>query len=166
MIDKVALGNRITEYRRQKDITVQELVEATGISKSYIMNICSGRGAIPTLDILQRLSKCLDTSIDMLLIDSLNVYKGIDAKTKIDNDMLQYFYSMDLESKEFILQYMRDFKIYKTVQAEQTSEIEEDAEYESTGYVSDILGELKDITQDKQYEFLSIIKSMKKLSEK
>lgn len=167
MIDKIALGNRITEYRQKKEITVQELVDRADISKSYLMSICNGKGAIPTLDILSKLAGALNTSVDMLLIDSLCTYQTIEAKKQLDHDSLQLFYSLNLEDKELILQYMRDFKLYKTLTKEdQPLDIspENEPDKTNTGYIPDIVGELKDISEDMQYEFLSIIKSMKKIN--
>ncbi len=66
-----ALGKRIRECRKARGYSVKKLSEISGVSDSHINNIESAnvRGSA---EALVRIANALDTSVDMLLTESLN----------------------------------------------------------------------------------------------
>ncbi|MCI8669224.1 MAG: helix-turn-helix transcriptional regulator [Lachnospiraceae bacterium] len=57
---------RIKEYREQKNLSYRQLEILSGVSKTMIFNIETGRRS-PTIDILEKLAKGLKVSIHDLI---------------------------------------------------------------------------------------------------
>lgn len=163
MFDSVAFGHRINELRKSKEISFQELSDKIGISQGYLKNICSGVSTSPTLDVIHDLAAALDTSIDQLLIDSLEVYQSIEGKTRQDTELLKKFRAADLSSNEATLQFLTVLDVYKAQIL--TDRIQDEiAEPLQTmaGYEPEILAEIKEVSQEKQFDILRIIQLIKK----
>jgi len=60
-----ALGKRIQRYRKQADLTQEELAEKVGISRAYMGYIEQGRNT-PSLEILEKIAKKLKISLSDL----------------------------------------------------------------------------------------------------
>ncbi|MBR6513641.1 MAG: helix-turn-helix transcriptional regulator [Clostridia bacterium] len=75
-IDYIALGQRIRQARKDKNITQEKLGEICGLSTAHIGHIERG-SRIPSLDTLFRISTELDVSVDWLLLDSVKNPKNI-----------------------------------------------------------------------------------------
>ena len=69
-IDYVALGKRIREWRKAKNITQEQLANATDKTVQHISNIerCHTKVSLSTL---VEIANCLDVSANDLLCDSL-----------------------------------------------------------------------------------------------
>jgi transcriptional regulator with XRE-family HTH domain len=65
------LGTRVQRYRKRKGWAVQRLAEATGgrISRATIVNIESGRRAVPTVDVVVALAEALNVPMLSLIYD-------------------------------------------------------------------------------------------------
>lgn len=65
-----ALGRRVRQHRMEKGYSVEKLSEISGVSESHISNIESAnvRGSA---EAIVRIANALDTSVDVLLSDSL-----------------------------------------------------------------------------------------------
>ena len=66
-IDYQALGKRISNLRRQKKLTQEELAEKTDLSTNYISHIENSR-SIPSLETLMKLCAAMDVTPNELLL--------------------------------------------------------------------------------------------------
>lgn len=57
-----AVGNRIRSWRRQRGLTLDALADATGMSKSYLSKLESGKKA-PSIATVMKLSEALGVSV-------------------------------------------------------------------------------------------------------
>lgn len=69
-LDVAALGVRVRDERRRRDLTLQELSAASGVSRSMLSEVERGT-RIPTVLVLDRIATGLGTSIARLLRDEL-----------------------------------------------------------------------------------------------
>lgn len=69
-IDYVALGHRIKEARKAKNVTQEVLAGACSVSTSHIGHIERG-SRTPSLDTLFKIAATLNVSMDSLLFDSV-----------------------------------------------------------------------------------------------
>ncbi|MCH5303473.1 MAG: helix-turn-helix transcriptional regulator [Ruminococcus sp.] len=94
-IDYKALGKRIKNKRKEKHLTQEQLSEICDLSAAHIGHIERGT-RILSVDVLVRLSKALDVSLDYLLFDVVsdneNVLKSINPILKeTDKKKADYF---------------------------------------------------------------------------
>lgn len=75
------VGGRILEIRTKRDYTQEELAEKVGSVPSYISNI-ERKNKCPSLPLLRRIVKELDTSFDYLLMDDFDLDKQLEIKYK------------------------------------------------------------------------------------
>lgn len=83
VLDAGALGRKVRQYRMDKGYSAEKLSRIAGVSKSHINNIESANSHA-SADVLIRIANALDTSVDVLLSDSLSV--GASQKAR----MLEY----------------------------------------------------------------------------
>ena len=62
-----AIGIKINELRRGKGLTLEQLAEATGSSKSYMWEIENKDVARPSAEKLDRIATALDVTADYLM---------------------------------------------------------------------------------------------------
>ncbi|EKN69249.1 transcriptional regulator SinR [Neobacillus bataviensis LMG 21833] len=77
------LGTQIQNLRRGKRLTLTQLAEKTGISKSYLSHIERDIQKNPSIDILMKLSLALDVNIQTLIKSnnsSINLEESSDIK--------------------------------------------------------------------------------------
>lgn len=73
----IQIGNRLKDIRKDKNITLQELAEAAGVTKSMLSQVENSR-SVPSLNVLLNLIKALDIDLNeffknMTLTDTDNV---------------------------------------------------------------------------------------------
>ncbi|PFA68219.1 transcriptional regulator [Bacillus sp. AFS015802] len=73
------VGERIKEYREKKGMTIIQLSNQSGISKSYISSIERGIQENPSIQILDKLSAALGVALDQVL----------NCKPDIDEEWIQ-----------------------------------------------------------------------------
>ena len=98
------VGEKIKEYREKKGMTIIELSNQAGISKSYISSIERGIQQNPSIQILDKLSTALGITLDQVL----------DCKPDIDEEWLRLV-EMAIEeglTKQELLEYIQ-FKQFK-----------------------------------------------------
>ena len=90
-IDSKLIGKRIKEFRIARGISPMLLAELCDISDPYISYIECGK-KIPSLEVMIKIAKALDTSVDTLLEGNQTVYSGIYEKEIADvmNDCTPY----------------------------------------------------------------------------
>ncbi|MFM7232415.1 MAG: helix-turn-helix domain-containing protein [bacterium] len=62
------LGRKIRDLRLRRGLTVQQLAEATGLSKGFVSQVENGRTS-PSLQTLQDLARSLETSVAYLVVE-------------------------------------------------------------------------------------------------
>jgi XRE family transcriptional regulator, master regulator for biofilm formation len=73
------IGKKIKRLRQQKGYSITELGKLADVSKSYLSQLERGLQTNPSLQFLVKVSKPLDTSIDLLLQESkANKCRNID----------------------------------------------------------------------------------------
>ena len=95
------VGGRILEMRTKRDYTQEELAEKVGSVPSYIPNI-ERKNKCPSLPLLRKLVKELDTSFDYLLMDDFELDKQLEIKykemfkeiKKLDENTQQEFFNL------------------------------------------------------------------------
>ena len=66
------LGKKIRDLRFRRGMTVQQLAEATGLSKGFISQVENSRTS-PSLATLQDLARSLETSVAYLVVEEEQV---------------------------------------------------------------------------------------------
>jgi len=61
------IGSRLKQLRLKRGLSINELSERAGVSKSYLSYIERGIQKNPSLQVLSRLAKTLDTNVEDLL---------------------------------------------------------------------------------------------------
>jgi XRE family transcriptional regulator, master regulator for biofilm formation len=68
LLRRIAMvGEKIRKYRLQKKYSITELSEKAGVSKSYLSYIERGIQENPSLQVLSRLAKTLDITLEELM---------------------------------------------------------------------------------------------------
>ena len=78
------LGEYLSMYRKQADISIDSLAEKSGVPKGTINKIISGDTRSPTLDTVKALARTLNRSINDFMDDPPGVEKGNTEKSAID----------------------------------------------------------------------------------
>lgn len=90
------VGKRILEVRNKRDYTQEELAEMVGSVPSYISNI-ERKNKCPSLPLLRKMVKALDTSYDYLLMDDFELDKQLEIKY---NEMFREIKKLDKKTQE------------------------------------------------------------------
>lgn len=90
------VGKRILEVRIKKNYTQEELAEKVGSVASYISNI-ERKNKCPSLPLLRKIVKELDTSYDYLLMDDFEMDKQLEIKYK---EMFREVNKLDKKAQE------------------------------------------------------------------
>ncbi len=75
------VGKRILEIRNKRNYTQEELAEKIGSVPSYISNI-ERKNKCPSLGLLRKIVKELDTTYDYLLMDDFEMDKQLEIRYK------------------------------------------------------------------------------------
>lgn len=90
------VGKRILEARNKKNYTQEELAEKVGSVPSYISNI-ERKNKCPSLALLRKIVKELDTSYDYLLMDDFEMDKQLEIRYK---EMFREIKKLDTKTQE------------------------------------------------------------------
>ncbi len=90
------VGKRIFEARNKKNYTQEELAEKVGSVPSYISNI-ERKNKCPSLALLRKIVKELDTSYDYLLMDDFDMDKQLEIRYK---EMFREIKKLDAKTQE------------------------------------------------------------------
>lgn len=89
-VDYVAMGNRIRQLRKERNISQSELAASLGISPAYMGHIERGT-RIPSLDTLARVAVCLGVSLDNIVLGAATAPLAETASPKMQqlNDVMR-----------------------------------------------------------------------------
>ena len=90
------VGKRILEVRNKRNLTQEELAEKVGSVPSYISNI-ERKNKCPSLSLLRKIVKELDTSYDYLLMYDFDMDKKLEIKYK---EMFKEIKTLDKKTQE------------------------------------------------------------------
>ena len=89
-VDYVAMGNRIRQLCKERNISQSELAASLGISPAYMGHIERGM-RIPSLDTLARVAVCLGVSLDSIVLgsDAVPLVETASPKMQQLNDVMR-----------------------------------------------------------------------------
>lgn len=112
-MDSNKIGDRILELRNRRNLTQEELAEKIGSVASYISNI-ERKNKVPSLTLLRKIVKELETSYDYLLLDDFDMDKQLEIKYK---DMFREIKKLDSKTQiEFFSVAEKLIESFKTVE--------------------------------------------------
>ena len=95
------IGKRIKILRLERGLTQGNIEEDTGVSRSHISKIESGKVANPGLDTLEKIAKALKVSVSFLFhFDERTLKKRIQAMEKRKKDHKKEMQLLDSKEKE------------------------------------------------------------------
>lgn len=106
-MDYEMLGKRIRDERLLLRLTIEQLAEKVNKSTNYIGQIERNDGK-PSLETVVDIANALGTTVDSLLVDSLNQYQD----NKVIQEIGTYLYSMDEYGRQFILEMVKRYAYY------------------------------------------------------
>ncbi|WP_075981933.1 helix-turn-helix domain-containing protein [Bacillus massilinigeriensis] len=80
------IGKSIAEIREKKGLTLSQLSKLANISKSYLSNIERGINKNPSLEVIQKLAKVLETD----LITLLKTGTELDSHIHIEKEWIDF----------------------------------------------------------------------------
>lgn len=108
------VGKRILEVRTKRDYTQEELAEKIGSVASYISNI-ERKNKCPSLALLRKIVKELDTSYDYLLMDDFEMDKQLEIRYR---EMFKEVNKLDKKAQEEFFKLADDIiKSFKNIES-------------------------------------------------
>ena len=83
MPSKPIFGKRIKELRTEKKMTLDQLADATGSSKSYIWELENKNPPRPSADKLASIAEVLGTTVDVLIGTPINNVADLKPEDKV-----------------------------------------------------------------------------------
>lgn len=99
-----ALGAKIREVRKSRNLSQEKLSELVGISPNYLSRVETNNGGIVSLPTLVKISNALQISMDYLLSDTLTV-----AETSLFN-----LDKLPEDDKHYLTVIIKEFLKYKS----------------------------------------------------
>ena len=112
-MDYAKLGKRIRDERLLLRLTIEQLAEMVNKSTNYIGQIERNDGK-PSLETVVDIANALGTTVDNLLVDSIDKYKD----DTIVKEITTILYSMDDCGKRFILDIVKRYSYYDRTRKE------------------------------------------------
>ena len=125
MIDFIQVGKKLAKYRKENNMTQDDLADKLFVTRQLISKWEKGIG-VPSLDVVIELSKIFKVSIEDLLclndeeeFDKDDIFKGhtrlfvIESiiSNKLDIDLPSNFYTFSLEERIMLLKALREGKL-------------------------------------------------------
>lgn len=61
------LSQNISRMAKEKNITMYRLAKDSNLSVSYVWEICKGKRENPSINVINKIAKVLDTTVDELI---------------------------------------------------------------------------------------------------
>lgn len=94
----MSLGSRINEIRREKNISIDELCERSGVPKGTLSKITAGITSSPTLDTVRAIAEALECRLD----DFDDNPQKADYLAAAEHDLIKKYRSLDPYGKEAV----------------------------------------------------------------
>jgi XRE family transcriptional regulator of biofilm formation len=101
----VIIGKNIRRLREQKGITLSELAEQAGVSKSYLSGMERNLKQNPSIHIIEKLSDVLGVDVETI-IETKNTYVN---NEQIENEWLQFI--EELRALPIDREHLREYKV-------------------------------------------------------
>lgn len=63
----MALSENITKIAKEKNITMYRIAKDSDLSMSYVWEICKGKRENPSIAVISKIAKVLNTTVDELI---------------------------------------------------------------------------------------------------
>ena len=80
---KIVFGNNVRRYRKQKQLSQEQLSEMIDITQKHLSSIESG-SAFVSAEVLQSLSSILDVPVYLLFYDGIPLKESVLPESRID----------------------------------------------------------------------------------
>lgn len=102
---KRMIGKNIYRFRKNRGLTLSELAERAGISKSYLSNIERNINQNPSIQVMEKIALVLEADLNTLLETKINVEK----KQQIEREWIDFVY--ELKKAGIDKEEIREYKI-------------------------------------------------------
>ncbi|CAG9613438.1 HTH-type transcriptional regulator SinR [Bacillus rhizoplanae] len=99
------IGKNIYRFRKNRGLTLSELAERAGISKSYLSNIERNINQNPSIQVMEKIALVLEADLNTLLETKINVEK----KQQIEREWIDFVY--ELKKAGVDKEELREYKI-------------------------------------------------------
>ncbi|MGG0185180.1 helix-turn-helix domain-containing protein [Bacillus rhizoplanae] len=99
------IGKNIYRFRKNRGLTLSELAERAGISKSYLSNIERNINKNPSIQVMEKIALVLEADLNTLLEAKTNVEK----KQQIEREWIDFVY--ELKKAGIDKEELREYKI-------------------------------------------------------
>ncbi|MEI4828887.1 helix-turn-helix transcriptional regulator [Bacillus sp. FJAT-53711] len=99
------IGKNIYQFRKNRGLTLSELAERAGISKSYLSNIERNINQNPSIQVMEKIALVLEVDLNTLLETKTNVEK----KQQIEREWIEFVY--ELKKAGVDKEELREYKI-------------------------------------------------------
>ncbi|MGG0237754.1 helix-turn-helix domain-containing protein [Bacillus rhizoplanae] len=99
------IGKNIYRFRKNRGLTLSELAERAGISKSYLSNIERNINQNPSIQVMEKIALVLEADLNTLLETKINVKK----KQQIEREWIDFVY--ELKKAGIDKEEIREYKI-------------------------------------------------------
>lgn len=104
-VDYNEVGKRIAKRRKELGLKQRQVNEMAELSDKYLSNIETAR-SIPSIDVLMRICKVLNTTPDYFLLGSVNTFNDTD----MDNLIKEKAKDLSSEQKQFVCNFIEWYK--------------------------------------------------------
>ena len=104
-VDYNEVGRRIAKRRKELGLKQRQVNEMAELSDKYLSNIETAR-SIPSIDVLMRICKVLNTTPDYFLLGSVNTFNDTD----MDNLIKEKAKDLSSEQKQFVCNFIEWYK--------------------------------------------------------
>ncbi|HDX9588388.1 TPA: helix-turn-helix transcriptional regulator [Bacillus pseudomycoides] len=97
------LGKNIYQFRKKRGLTLSELAERAGVSKSYLSNIERNINRNPSIHVMEKISLVLEVNLNVLL------ETNVEIKQQIEREWIDFVY--ELKKAGVDREKLQDYKI-------------------------------------------------------
>ncbi|MEI4801777.1 helix-turn-helix domain-containing protein [Bacillus sp. NPDC077411] len=84
------IGRNIYQFRKKRGLTLSELAERAGISKSYLSNIERSINQNPSIQVMEKIALVLEADLNTLLETKTNT----ETKQQIEEEWVDFVYEL------------------------------------------------------------------------
>ncbi|PHA03097.1 transcriptional regulator [Bacillus pseudomycoides] len=99
------IGKNIYRFRKNRGLTLSELAERAGISKSYLSNIERNINQNPSIQVMEKIALVLEADLNTLI----ETKKNVEKKQQIEREWIDFVY--ELKKAGIDKEEIREYKI-------------------------------------------------------